>query len=201
MTTAAINAGFDLDLKDILPRLRIYALSLTRNKDRADDLVQQTALKALAGRASFHVGSNFGGWIFRIQHNEFISELRRNRPTVEFDSPEAYAVQEPPRQEHQLILRDVLGALRQLPRHRRQALLQSQIEGCSHREIASRAEFRSAPSKAGFRAVAPRLRGCSTCRAFPLRRRARSFRPSMPDGRSALTNIVGRAGNDQTFLA
>ncbi|HET6198592.1 MAG TPA: sigma-70 family RNA polymerase sigma factor [Acetobacteraceae bacterium] len=139
MTTAAINAGFDLDLKDILPRLRIYALSLTRNKDRADDLVQQTALKALAGRASFHVGSNFGGWIFRIQRNEFISELRRNRPTVELDSPEAYAVQEQPRQEHQLILRDVLGALRQLPRHGRQALLQSQIEGCSHREIASRA--------------------------------------------------------------
>ena len=140
MTTAAINAGFDLDLKDILPRLGIYALSLTRNKDRADDLVQQTALKALAGRASFRVGSNFGGWIFRIQRNEFISELRRNRPTVELDSPEAAsAVQEQPRQEHQLVLRDVLGALQQLPRDRREALLQSQIEGCSHREIAGRA--------------------------------------------------------------
>ena len=60
MTTAAINAGFDLDLKGILPRLRVYALSLTRNGERADDLVQQTALKALAGRASFRVGSNFG---------------------------------------------------------------------------------------------------------------------------------------------
>ena len=139
MTTAAINAGFDLDLKDILPRLRIYALSLTHSGDRADDLVQQTALKALAGRASFRVGSNFAGWIFRIQRNEFISELRRNRPTVELDSPAAYAVYEPPRQEHRLILNDVLGALRQLPRAGRQALLQSQIEGCSHREIAGRA--------------------------------------------------------------
>ncbi len=85
MTTVAINAGFDLDLKAILPRLRVYALSLTRNKDRADDLVQQTALKALAGRASFQVGSNFSGWIFRIQRNEFISELRRDRPTVELE--------------------------------------------------------------------------------------------------------------------
>ena len=139
MTTATINAGFDLDLKDILPRLRIYALSLTHNGDRADDLVQQTALKALAGRASFRIGSNFGGWIFRIQRNEFISELRRNRPTVDLDSPEACAVYEQPRQEHQLVLRDVLGALRQLPRDGRQALLQSQIEGCSHREIANRA--------------------------------------------------------------
>ena len=67
MTTTATNAGFDLDLKDILPRLRIYALSLTRNGDRADDLVQQTALKALAGRTSFCVGTNFAGWIFRIE--------------------------------------------------------------------------------------------------------------------------------------
>src|SRR4051794_11554120 len=95
MTTAAIDAGFDLDLKELLPRLRIYALSLTRNSDRADDLVQQPALKALAGRASFRVGSNFSGWVFRIQRNEFVSELRRNRPTVELDSPAARMVYEP----------------------------------------------------------------------------------------------------------
>ena len=139
MTTATTTAGFDLDLRDILPRLRVYALSLTRNADRADDLVQQTALKALAGRASFQVGTNFSGWIFRIQRNEFISELRRNRPTVELDSPAAYAVHEPPRQEHGLMLRDVLGAVLRLPRDGRQALLQSQLEGCSHREIARRA--------------------------------------------------------------
>jgi len=139
MTTAAINAGFDLDLKDMLPRLRIYALSLTRDSDRADDLVQQTAFKALAGRASFRDGSNFGGWVFRIQRNEFISELRRNRPTVELDSPAARALQEPPRQEHALALRELQGALRRLSPDGRQALLQSQIEGCSHQEIASRA--------------------------------------------------------------
>jgi RNA polymerase sigma-70 factor (ECF subfamily) len=139
MTTTATNAGFDLDLKDILPRLRIYALSLTRNGDRADDLVQQTAVKALAGRTSFCVGTNFAGWIFRIQRNEFISELRRNRPTVELDSPAAYAVHEPPRQDHRLMLNDVLSAVRRLPRDGRQALLQSQIEGCPHREIARRA--------------------------------------------------------------
>jgi RNA polymerase sigma-70 factor (ECF subfamily) len=139
MTTATINTGFDLDLKAILPRLRIYALSLTHNGDRADDLVQQTALKALAGRTSFRVGTNFAGWIFRIQRNEFISELRRNRPTVELDSPAAaYAVHEPPRQEHRLMLHDVLSAVRRLPRDGRRALLQAQIEGCPHREIAHR---------------------------------------------------------------
>jgi RNA polymerase sigma-70 factor (ECF subfamily) len=140
MTTAAINASFDFDLKDMLPRLRAYALSLTRNNDRADDLVQQTAMKALAGRASFRVGSNFSRWICRIQRNEFISELRRNRPTVELDSPAAtHAVHEPPRQEHGVALRELVGAMRRLSRDGRQALLQSQVAGCSHREIASRA--------------------------------------------------------------
>lgn len=137
--TVAISTGFDLDLKNMLPRLRVYALSLTRNGDRADDLVQQTALKALAGRESFRVGSNFSGWVFRIQRNEFVSELRRNRPTVELDSVAGNALHEPPRQEHALVLRELQGALRQLSRDGRQALLQSQIEGRSHREIASRA--------------------------------------------------------------
>ena len=48
LTTQTMNADFDCDLKSILPRLRVYAMSLTRDMDRADDLVQQTALKALA---------------------------------------------------------------------------------------------------------------------------------------------------------
>jgi hypothetical protein len=71
--------GFDLDLRSILLRLRIYDLSLTRNSDRADDPVQQTALKALAGRDSFRAGTNFAGWIFRRQRNDLVSEIRRTR--------------------------------------------------------------------------------------------------------------------------
>jgi RNA polymerase sigma-70 factor (ECF subfamily) len=138
MSTIAANAGFDLNLKGILPQLRIYALSLTRNGDRADDLVQQTALKALSGRKSFRAGSNFGGWIFRIQRNEFISELRRNRPTVELDSAAARSVFEPPRQQEGMIFRELIGAFGKLTRGGREALLQAQLEGCSHEQIAAR---------------------------------------------------------------
>jgi RNA polymerase sigma-70 factor, ECF subfamily len=175
MTTATMDASFDLDLKNILPRLRIYALSLTHNGDRADDLVQQTAFKALAGRASFRIGSNFGGWIFRIQRNEFVSELRRNRPTVEIDSPAACKVQEPPRQEHGLILRDLLGAMRRLSRAGRQALLQSQIEGCSYREIAGRAGISVGTVKSRIsrsRAELARLLDLPRASAAPFRSRA-----------------------------
>src|SRR6185436_15439308 len=51
--TTTTNDSFDSDLRTMLPRLRVYAMSLTRSGDRADDLVQQTVMKALAGRRSF----------------------------------------------------------------------------------------------------------------------------------------------------
>ena len=81
----APTGDFDTDLTQLLPRLRIYALSLTRDSVRADDLVQQTVVRSLAGRKSFRPGTNFPGWLFRIQRNEFISGLRRERPTVELN--------------------------------------------------------------------------------------------------------------------
>ena len=82
---------FHEQLKTILPRLRIYALSLTRDRDAADDLVHDTVIKALTGRNSFQPGTNLAAWLFRIQRNEFISGLRRRRPTVPVDTAIAFA--------------------------------------------------------------------------------------------------------------
>jgi RNA polymerase sigma-70 factor (ECF subfamily) len=138
LTPQTMNAGFDLDLKSILPRLRVYAMSLTRDIDRADDLVQQTALKALAGRESFQPGTNFAGWMFRIERNEFISELRRARPTISIDDPVAQAKSHPPLQENGLIMRDFMAAFRQLPDGGRQALLLAAVEGQPYDQIAKR---------------------------------------------------------------
>ena len=131
------HAGFDSDLKDILPRLRVYALSLTRDRDRADDLVQQTAVKALAGRKSFRPGTNFRGWLFRIQRNEFISGLRRVRPTVCFDDTRTNTLSHPPHQESGLVMREFMGAFRQLAPGTRQALLLAAVEGHSYKQIAT----------------------------------------------------------------
>jgi RNA polymerase sigma-70 factor (ECF subfamily) len=138
MPIRTATTDFDCDLAGSLPRLRIYALSLTRNGDRADDLVQQTVLKALAGRESFRPGSNFMGWIFRIQRNEFISELRRGRPTVDILGEIGNKLSVPARQEEGLVLREFIGAFRQLAYASREALLLSQLEGWSHRQIADR---------------------------------------------------------------
>ena len=127
---------FNASLKDALPSLRVYALSLTRDRDRADNLVQQTSLKALAGRESFRPGTNFVGWIFRIERNEFIAQLRRERPTVDIGDPHA-SLSTPPTQDSGLVMREFMSAFRQLSRGTRQALLLSKIEGRSYEQIAN----------------------------------------------------------------
>jgi len=136
--TQADTDTFNPNLKDALPRLRVYALSLTRDRDRAENLVQQVSLNALIGRESFRPGTNFGAWIFRIQRNEFITQLRRERRAADTVDAESVLVT-PPAQENRLIMREFMTAFRQLSRGSRQALLLSKIQGQTYEQIASRA--------------------------------------------------------------
>ena len=131
-----MTGDFHTDLKALLPRLRVYALSLTRDRDRADDLVQETAVKALAGRHSFRPGTNFGAWLFRIQRNEFVSGLRRTRPTVTLDEVISSMPSHPPRQESGLIMREFLVAFHRLAHGQREALLLAVLEGYPYARIA-----------------------------------------------------------------
>ena len=127
---------FHVDLKAALPRLRIYALSLTRDRDRADDLVQDAVVKALAGQRSFQPGTNFPAWLFRIQRNEFISGLRRQRPTVPLDDAIASTLSHAPAQESGLIMREFTRAFGLLAGGQREALLLAVLEGWSYQRIA-----------------------------------------------------------------
>ena len=133
----APTGDFETDLTQLLPRLRIYALSLTRDSVRADDLVQQTVLQALAGRKSFRLGTNFPGWLFRIQRNEFISGLRRERPTVELNDAISSTLLHAQRQESGIVMREFKKAFRTLAGDQRCALLLTALEGHSHETIAS----------------------------------------------------------------
>lgn len=132
-----MTGDFHVDLKALLPRLRIYALSLTRDRDRADDLVQDSVVKALAGQRSFQPGTNFPAWLFRIQRNEFISGLRRQRPTVQIDDVIANALSHPPAQESGLIMREFTKAFGLLAASQREALLLAVLEGWSYQRIAA----------------------------------------------------------------
>lgn len=73
------------DMIKILPELRGYAFRLTRNRENAEDLAQSTLVKAIAAVDSFEPGTNLTAWLFRIQRNEFISELRRTRKMSSLD--------------------------------------------------------------------------------------------------------------------
>jgi len=129
---------FHDDLKAILPRLRIIARAMTRDVHAADDLVQEAVAKALAARASFTPGTNFGGWIYRILRNEFLSGVRRQRPTVDVaDLPEG-VLSRRPEQEERLVAHRLEGELARLPAHQREALVLVAIEGLGYDEVGAR---------------------------------------------------------------
>src|SRR3954462_15096500 len=72
------------------PHLRAFAISLTNNVDRADDLVQETLMRAIANIAKFQPGTNMQAWLFTILRNLFHSEYRKRRREVE-DADGKYA--------------------------------------------------------------------------------------------------------------
>lgn len=133
----ATTGNFHADLKTMLPRLRVYALSLTRDSDNANDLVQRTVVKSLAGRKSFRPGTNFPGWLFRIQRKEFISGLRSLRPTVTLDETITSKRSHEPRQESGIIMREFKNAFRALSDCQRETLLLVGLEGYSYDRIAA----------------------------------------------------------------
>ena len=138
-STEADVKDFHEQLKAILPRLRLYAISLTHDRDRANDLVQETVMKALVARESFRLGTNFSGWIFRIQRNEFISGMRRQRPTVPIDTAVVDSLTQRPDQDNGLIVREFLNAFGKLSSGQREALVLAVVEGQPYEAIATHA--------------------------------------------------------------
>lgn len=119
-----------------LPRLRIQALSLTRNRADADDLVQAAVTNALAAQGSFTPGTNFQAWMFRILRNRFLSDRRRNRDTVEIDEAPQASIARPPSQEHSLALAELRCQMARLPADQRTALVMVSLQGMSYEDVA-----------------------------------------------------------------
>ena len=106
-----------------VPSLRAFAISLCGNVDRADDLVQETLVRALANINSFQPGTNMSAWLFTILRNHFRSEYRKRRREVE-DSEGRYAetLKSQPEQHGQVEFAEFRVALAQLPPDQREAL-------------------------------------------------------------------------------
>ena len=86
---------FQEQLIEFLPKMRIWALALTRNRAAAEDLAQDVATKALVARDCFTPGTNFSAWVHRIMINHFISGVRNKREFTDMDTIPEVAVQAP----------------------------------------------------------------------------------------------------------
>jgi RNA polymerase sigma-70 factor, ECF subfamily len=120
-----------------VPSLRAFAISLSGNVDRADDLVQETLLRALANIDSFQPGTNMSAWLFTILRNLFRSEYRKRRREVE-DGDGSYAetLKSQPEQSSRVEFEEFRTALAKLPPDQREALILVGASGFSYEEAA-----------------------------------------------------------------
>lgn len=151
---------FHQDLIAMLPRLRVQALALTRNRSQADDLVQECVMRALAARQSFMVGTNFAAWLHRILRNHFISELRKRRDTVTIEDAPPALLGAAAVAEDRIALGELWQAMQGLSPEHREALVMVAVEGMSYEQVA---ELSGVPV------------GTAKCRVFRARRQLQAM--------------------------
>ena len=125
------------ELIDHLPAMRAFALSLTRNSAQADDLVQDTVVKAWTNFDKFQVGTNLRAWLFTILRNTFYSSRRKaKREIADVDGAFAAGLAEKPSHDGRLQMNDFMRAFDKLPVEQREALLLVGASGFSYEEAA-----------------------------------------------------------------
>jgi len=133
----AVSVAFKSDLLSAIPSLRAFAVSLSQNADRADDLVQETLVKAWDKHQSFQPGTNLKAWLFTILRNEFYSQMRkRGREVQDSDGIMTARMAVHPSQQGQLDLKDFRAALEKLPEDQREAIILIGASGFSYEEAA-----------------------------------------------------------------
>ncbi len=125
------------ELIDHLPAMRAFALSLTRNGSAADDLVQDSVVKAWKNMESFTSGTNMRAWLFTILRNTFYSDRRKARREVQdADGNMAATLSQKPEHDGKLALADFDAAFAKLPVEQREALILVGGSGFSYEEAA-----------------------------------------------------------------
>lgn len=131
-----MNSMFHQQVIAILPKLRVQALALTRNRAGAEDLVQDAVCNALSAQDSFIPGTNFPAWMHRILRNRFISNLRKRRDTTDIDDVPASALAANASHEDRLALKELAKAMDRLPVDQREALVMVVVHGVSYETLA-----------------------------------------------------------------
>jgi len=125
-------------IENEIPRLRRYARALTRHGDRADDLVQETLLRAIAKSHLWQTGTDIRAWLFTIMHNQYVNMVRRamrEEASVDIDqvSSSLVATTDPTSSRQ---LRELERALARLPDEQREVILLVGLEGLSYESAA-----------------------------------------------------------------
>jgi RNA polymerase sigma-70 factor (ECF subfamily) len=122
-----------------IPRLRRYARALLRDRNRADDLVQDTLVRALAKQHLWQPDTNLRAWLFTLMHNQHVNAVRRSAhegKTVDLDdfSAALIATTDPTASRQ---LRELEHALARLPNEQREVVLLVGLEGIRYDEAAA----------------------------------------------------------------
>jgi RNA polymerase sigma-70 factor (ECF subfamily) len=127
-----------MDVIGLLGPLRCYARSLTRDETQAEDLVQDTLVRAYERHGSFRSGGNLRGWLLSILHNTFIDGRRRDTAEARRLEQAAAMIETaaPPAQESQVRFQQVQAVFLRLPDEQRAALHLVAIDGLSYQEAA-----------------------------------------------------------------
>lgn len=134
----SLETEFKAALAQTIPHLRAYGRSLSGNADVADDLVQDTMLKAWQSREKFKPGTNMRAWTFVILRNTYLTQWRRAKYKGNYDEKAAEKqLFMPADQDESLHLADVQRALMQLPEGQREALILVGAGGFSYEEAAN----------------------------------------------------------------
>ncbi|HWV11983.1 MAG TPA: RNA polymerase sigma factor [Sphingobium sp.] len=132
--------SFENDLLAILPRLRRFAVSLSRDRADADDLCQAALERGLRAREQWQPGTRLDSWMYRIMRNLWIDEGRSRQRAVRTFAPEeagehiGYAGDQ--HVEAHVMLSDVDRAMQALPDDQREAIALVLVEGLSYKEAA-----------------------------------------------------------------
>ena len=133
--------SIDLDWRDdvvgMIPALRAFAWSLSHNGSDADDLVQETLIKAWSHRDKYEPGSNLRAWLFTILRNTYYTQVTRRRREVRDETGEyASTLKTPPTQDWTVAMHALQTALLELPPEHREALILVGAAGLSYEEAA-----------------------------------------------------------------
>ncbi|NSX54444.1 RNA polymerase sigma factor [Sulfitobacter sp. 1151] len=135
-----MSDSFADDIIAFLPNLRRFALSLCRQADLADDLVQITVERAFRGRDQFDPATRLDAWLFRILRNAWIDMVRRKKTQgIEIDiddAADARVVDGTQTVETSLMLQSAKQAMAELPDDQREVMMLICVEEMSYKEAA-----------------------------------------------------------------